>query len=211
MRDALCATARALHTARLCVGTSGNVSVRTARGFLVTPTGVPYPALEPADLVELNLEGAVLDGVRLPSSEWRLHAALYRARADAQAIVHTHSRSATALACARRGIPAFHYLVARAGGADIRCAAYATYGTPELAAHAVAALADRRACLLANHGMVALGRDLDTAFALAEEVEELAAQYLASLAAGPPVLLDDEEMARAGAKLAAYGQPRSLR
>jgi L-fuculose-phosphate aldolase len=163
--------------------------------------------MEPGDLVELDLDGAVVSGERKPSSEWRFHASLLRARPDAQAIVHTHSPKATALSCARMGIPAFHYMIALAGGADIRCAAYATFGSQELADNAVAAVEGRKAVLLANHGVIALGATLDGAFQIAAEVENLAGQYLALLAAGlEPVILDQAEMARVAQKFAGYGK-----
>jgi L-fuculose-phosphate aldolase len=206
-RAEVVATAQAMHRVGLCVGTSGNVSVRSPAGVWITPTGIPYEAMVTADIVEVALDGRVVAGARLPSSEWPLHTAIYRARPEAAAIVHTHSLEATALACTRRGIPAFHYIVARFGGNDIRCATYATYGTPELAENAVAALEGRAACLLANHGVVALGADLRQALALAIEVETLAAQYARALALGGPTLLTDEEMAQARTRLAAYGQP----
>jgi L-fuculose-phosphate aldolase len=183
------------------------VSVRSPAGLYITPTGMPYQGLVPDDIVEIDGTGRVVWGRRKPSSEWRLHGDILAARPDVTAIVHTHSPEATALSCTRRGIPAFHYYVARAGGADIRCAAYATYGSAELAENAVAALVGRKACLLANHGVVAVGADLAGALALAEEVERLAAQYARAVALGGPVLLDDEEMARVAAKLAGYGQP----
>ena len=186
---------------------SGNVSQRTARGFLLTPTGKPYGQLKPADLVELDLDGDVLRGKNAPSSEWRFHAAIYRARADVSAIMHNHSPRATALSCARKAIPAFHYMVAIAGGADIRCARYATFGTQALADHAVAALADRKACLLANHGVIAVGASLDVAWVMAQEVENLASEYLDLLAAGlKPVILNAAEMQRVQAKFADYGK-----
>jgi L-fuculose-phosphate aldolase len=206
-RAEIVATAQAMHKAGLAPGTAGNVSARSPGGVWLTPTGIPYGALVPDDIVEVDGSGRVVWGRRAPSSEWRLHVEILRARPDATAIVHTHSPEATALACTRRGIPAFHYYVARAGGSDIRCAAYATYGSAELAENAVAALAGRRACLLANHGAIALGSDLAGALALAEEVERLAGQYARALAIGTPVLLDDEEMARVAAKLSSYGQP----
>jgi len=206
-RYEIVATAQAMHRAGLAPGTAGNVSARSPGGVWITPTGIPYGQLVADDIVEVDGGGRVVWGRRAPSSEWRLHVEIFRARPDVTAIVHTHSPEATALACTRRGIPAFHYYVARAGGADIRCAAYATYGSAELAANAVAALAGRRACLLANHGVVAVGPDLGRALALAEEVELLAGQYARALAIGEPVLLDEEEMTRVAAKLSTYGQP----
>lgn len=186
---------------------AGNLSFRTADGFIITPSGVAYAALSECDLVTLDPSGAMRAGVNRPSSEWRLHAAIYAARPDALAIVHTHSPRATALACARRAIPPFHYMIALAGGADIRCAPYATFGTEELAEAAVAALEGRRACLLANHGVVALGRTIGEATRLAREVESLAGQYLDVLAAGvAPVLLTPLEMEQVHAQFQDYGQ-----
>lgn len=185
---------------------SGNVSARIDGGMLVTPSGLPYAAMEPSDLVEMDFEGSVRAPGR-PSSEWPFHAAIYRARPDAQAIVHTHSPRATALACARRGIPAFHYMIAFCGGADIRCARYATFGTPELATAVVAGLEGRKATLLANHGVVAIGASVEGALAIAGEVENLAGQYLDLLAAGiEPVILDEAEMRRVAEKFGDYGK-----
>ena len=208
MNKELIAAARALDAAGFMPNKSGNLSRRTARGFVITPSGLPYAALTADDLVEVALDGTTVAGQRRPSSEWRLHADIYVTRGDAQAIVHTHSPHATALSCARRPIPALHYMVAMAGGTDIACAAYATFGTAGLAAAAVAALAGRRACLLANHGVVALGATLAGADALAREVENLARQYLLLLAAGlPPVLLDGPEMAAVTAQFRGYGRP----
>lgn len=204
----LLAAARALDAAGFMPSKSGNLSIRTPRGFLITPSGLPYAEAGAEDLVELTLDGATLAGQRRPSSEWRLHADLYAARPDAHAIVHTHSPHATALSCARRPIPALHYMIAFAGGDDIRCSGYATFGTSELATQAVAALAGRRACLLANHGVVALGATLAGADVLAREVENLARQYLLLLAAGlPPVLLDAAEMEAVATQFRGYGRP----
>ena len=208
MTEALIATAQALDAAGFMPSKSGNVSLRTAGGFLITPSGLPYAQLTLDALVEVGADGSILAGTRRPSSEWRLHADIYAARSDAQAIVHTHSPHATALSCARRPIPALHYMVAMGGGADIRCSAYATFGTAELARAAVSALVERRACLLANHGVVALGTTLAGADALACEVENLARQYLLLLAAGlPPVLLDAEQMVAVSTQFRGYGRP----
>ena len=201
------AVAQAIDLAGFCPSKSGNVSARTEAGFLITPSGLPYAQTTPADLIELSLDGAVLSGARKPSSEWPFHAAIYRARPEAQAIVHTHSPRATALSCTRRGIPAFHYMIALCGGADIRCADYATFGTPELAENAVKALEGRKAVLLANHGVIALGQTLAGAHTIVAEVENLAGQYLDILAAGiEPAILDPAEMERVGAKFAGYGK-----
>ena len=199
--------AQAIDLAGFCPSKSGNVSARTEAGFLITPSGLPYAQTTPEDLIELSLDGMVLSGARKPSSEWPFHAAIYRARPEAQAIVHTHSPRATALSCTRRGIPAFHYMIALCGGADIRCADYATFGTPELAENAVRALEGRKAVLLANHGVIALGASLAGAHQIVAEVENLAGQYLDILAAGlEPVILDAAEMARVSAKFAGYGK-----
>jgi len=205
---AVIAAARALDAAGFMPSKSGNLSQRTPRGFHITASGMPYAQAGVEDLVELALDGTTLAGRRLPSSEWRLHADIYAARPDAQAIVHTHSPHATALSCARRPIPALHYMVAMAGGNDIPCSAYATFGTPDLAEACLAALAGRRACLLANHGVVAIGATLAGADMLAREVENLARQYLLLLAAGlPPVLLDGEQMQAVAMQFRGYGRP----
>jgi L-fuculose-phosphate aldolase len=207
LRRAVIETARALGPADLGVNRSGNVSARWADGFLVTPTGVPYEALEPGDIVFVPLDGTAPQGRLLPSSETPFHLAIYRARPELSAIVHCHSPHATALACTGRGVPPFHYMVAAAGGASILCAPYATFGSEELSRHAVEALAEgRRACLLANHGQIACGASLPKALELAREVEMLARQYLLALQAGEPVLLDAAEMARVLDKFRTYGR-----
>ncbi|MGN6098436.1 MAG: class II aldolase/adducin family protein [Bosea sp. (in: a-proteobacteria)] len=207
LRAEIVAVAQAIDRAGFCPSKSGNVSARFDGGLLITPSGLPYAQTRPEDLIQLALDGTVLSGARKPSSEWPFHVEIYRARRDAQAIVHTHSPRATALSCARRGIPAFHYMIALCGGADVRCADYATFGSPELAANAVTALEGRKAVLLANHGVIALGGSLAGAHQIAAEVENLAGQYLDILAAGlAPVILDEEEMARVSAKFAGYGK-----
>jgi L-fuculose-phosphate aldolase len=187
-------------------GTSGNISARVNGGMLITPSGVPYAEIEPGMLMVVALDGTVLDsdGRQRVSTEWRLHARVLERRPDVNAIVHTHSPCATALACLRRPIPAFHYMVAAAGGADIPCTPYATFGTDELAGHAADALAGRNACLLANHGVVAVGRDVETALALAAEIETLAHQYTLALQAGEPVLLTTAQMNEALRAFAEY-------
>lgn len=194
--------------AGLSPGKSGNASARTQRGLLITPTGVAYDRLIPDDIVSLNLDGKVTSGSLAPSSEWRFHAAIYQARPEVGAVIHCHSRFATAVACTRRDIPAFHYMVAVAGGESIRCADYATFGSEELARKAVTALeGGRRACLLANHGQIAVGATISEALALAFEVETLAMQYVTAIAAGGPTLLDPAEMALNIEKFKTYGQP----
>lgn len=200
------ATAKALDAAGFGPGKSGNVSARTAMGFAITPSGLPYARMTAADLVEMGLDGTVMSGGK-PSSEWPFHAAIYRARPEAMAIVHTHSPRATALSATRRGLPAFHYMIAMAGGDDIRCADYATFGTEALASNALEALQGRNAVLLANHGVIALGTSLGGAWQMACEVENLAGQYLDILASGlKPVILDSEEMARVAEKFKGYGK-----
>ncbi|MFT6202163.1 MAG: L-fuculose-phosphate aldolase [Candidatus Endobugula sp.] len=203
-RQQLIATAIALNTSGINQGTSGNVSVRTVEGFLITPSGMAYSALTPDDIVLMNLNGDILSG-RMPSSEWRFHCDIYLHRDDAQAIVHTHSVYATALACLEKDMPAFHYMVAMAGGKDIRCAPYATYGTQALSDLALVALEDRKACLLAHHGVIATGADLSRAFALASEIETLAQQYLIALTIAQPTILADKEMDKVVAKFSHYG------
>jgi L-fuculose-phosphate aldolase len=203
--------ARALDAAGLNRGTSGNVGRRAGDGILVTPTGVPSAALTPASIVLLATDGTVVDGALAPTSEWRIHRDILAARPDANGVVHAHPLYATALACQGLAIPAFHYMVAAAGGDSIRCAPYATFGTAALSAHVVKALEGRRACLMAHHGIVALGADLDAAVRLAIEVESLAAQYWHVLQLGRPRLLGRAEMRRVVAKFATYGQPRARR
>lgn len=190
-------------------GTAGNVSVRFEDGLLITPSGVPAARLSPPLMVEIDGRGR-FHGEAAPSSEWRFHRDIYASRADVGAVIHTHAPFCTALACQRRGIPAFHYMIAVAGGKDIRCADYATFGSQELSDAALAALDGRRACLLANHGMIATGRDLDAALKLAQEVEELAEQFWRVLQIGEPIVLDDAEMDRVLEKFRTYGQSRKV-
>lgn len=206
LRTAVIAVCRELTQRGLTPGRSGNVSVRCGeRRYLVSPTGLDYEGLQPEDVPLMDLDGRWFGRSR-PSSEWRFHRDVFRSRPDAGAIVHTHSTYATALACTGRGIPAFHYMVAVAGGGDIRCAAYHTFGTQQLSDAALAALQDRRACLLANHGVIALGADLPSALALAGEVESLARQYCAALSLGEVRILDDAEMSRVLEKFRTYGR-----
>lgn len=205
LRVRLIEAGRRMNALGLNQGRAGNVSARVEGGFLVTPTGVPYEELNPADLVFMRRDGQ-REGTYTPSSEWRLHRDIYEKRAADGAIVHTHSPYATSLACLRRGIPAFHYEIAFAGGNDVRCAQYATFGTQELSDNALAALEGRNACLLANHGVVATGGDLEGAFAMAAKIEALARLYWQALQVGEPVLLDEAEMARILEKFRTYGR-----
>ena len=205
-RDVI-ATANAMDAAGFAPSKSGNVSVRTKRGFLITPTGIPYATLSPRDLVELDLNGNTVAGKLLSSSEWRFHAALYRKKPACNAVVHNHSPRATALSSARKSIPPFHYMIAIAGGDEISCAKYATFGTRQLADNMITAMAGRNAVLLANHGVVTCGSTLATAWTIAQEVENLAGEYLDLLASGlKPVLLSKAEMRKVLEKFPGYGQ-----
>jgi L-fuculose-phosphate aldolase len=208
LRKEIVAAARRMNALGINQGASGNVSARVGRGFLITPSALAYEAMSAGDIVKISAAGKA-SGARTPSSEWRIHHDIYAARPDAGAIVHTHSVQATALACLGRAIPAFHYMVAAAGGDSIRCAPYAVFGSQALSDAALIALAERRACLLAHHGVIALGADLDAALGLAVEVEALAAQYLAALGAGTPKTLSKKQMAEVLARFARYraGQP----
>jgi L-fuculose-phosphate aldolase len=204
LRAEVVEVARAMNARGLNRGTSGNISARVPEGMLLTPSAVPYDALDPADILVVDLDGAVLRGEGRPSTEWRLHAAVLRARGEVSAVLHAHPPFGTTLACLRREIPPFHYMVAVAGGDTIRCAPYATLGTPRLAGFAVAALEGRRACLLANHGMLALGGSPAAALELAVEVEALAEMYWRALQAGEPVLLSPDDMAAVHEAFADY-------
>lgn len=204
-REAIISTGRRMNATGINQGTSGNLSHRVEDGFLVTPTGMEYEALRPEDIVLMRFDGSH-EGERLPSSEWRFHRDILAARPEVNAVLHAHALSSTAVSCLRRSIPPFHYMVAAAGGPDIRCAPYATFGTEELSRGAVAALEGRRACLLANHGLITVGADLPSALKLAIEVETLAAMYLRALQVGDPVLLDAAEMAVVLDKFRTYGQ-----
>lgn len=186
-------------------GSAGNVSLRHEDGFLVTPSGLSAHEMRAADIVEMDFDGT-WSGVRKPSSEWRFHRDILMARPEIGAIVHTHAPFCTTLAVLGREIPAFHYMVAVAGGKSVRCAPYATFGTQELSDQAVAALEGRRACLLAHHGMIALGRDLPAALALAVEVESLAEQYWRALQIAEPTILADAEMDVILDKFKTYGR-----
>ncbi|UCV17136.1 class II aldolase/adducin family protein [Quatrionicoccus australiensis] len=186
-------------------GTAGNVSVRSGAGFYITPTGMPYATLQADDIPLMALDGSH-QGRRKPSSEWRFHRDLYASRPEVGAVLHAHSPFAVSLACLRYDIPAFHYMIARFGGDSIRCADYAIFGSPELSTAALAAMHERKACLLANHGLLVAGRDLAEAMALAIELEELCEQYWRACQLGQPVILSHDEMTAVLAKFAGYGQ-----
>lgn len=203
LRRALVAVCRSFAPKRLSQGTSGNASLRWGDGILISPSAVPPEQMRPVDVAWVGFDGT-RRGERAPSSEWRFHTAVLAARPEVAAVVHVHSPAATALACLRLPIPGFHYMVAKAGGHDIRCTGYAAFGTEELARAAVAGLEDRSAVLLANHGQISLGADLDAAVAMAVEVEALAEQYLLARSVGEPVLLSDVELAEALQRFARY-------
>jgi L-fuculose-phosphate aldolase len=208
LREELCQAARALVAAGLTRGTSGNLSARIPNepALLISRTGAPLSELQSDDLVRVELDGRVAAGQRLPSSEWQMHRDLYAARPAAGGIVHAHPPHATTLACLRRALPAVHYEIAIAGGPDVRCADYATFGTEALSQNALSALAGRKACLLANHGLLAVGATTAEALRIATTVETVAELYLRAVAVGEPAILDDEEMARVLVKFESYGK-----
>ncbi len=210
LRHEIIATAMKMNMLGINHGKAGNVSARSGSGFLVTPTGIAYEKLTFEDVVAMQIDrnpDGSFEGDILPSSEWRFHRDIYAARIDINAIVHTHSVHATTLAVLGRDIPAFHYMVAAAGGANIRCAPYATFGSQLLSEGALAALIDRQACLLAQHGVIACGNNLEQALALAVEIEALAKMYLDAIQTQQPIpILDDKEMAVVLDKFRTYGQ-----
>lgn len=211
VRSELIAFALRMSSSGLSPGKSGNISVRVENGMLITPTGISYGELKPADIVEVRLDGRAASGQRVASSEWRVHLGIYKARADAGAVVHTHSLNATALSCLRRSIPAFHYMIAEFGGDRIACAPYATYGSEELARLAVKALGARDACLLANHGALAIGETLREAYERATALEALAGQYARALQIGRPRVLSGREMLRVLEKFKTYGRQTEVK
>lgn len=204
LAEQLLQTVQQLQLAGLNKGTSGNVSVRNNAGFLITPSGMPVEALSTQAMVQMGLDGSA-EADKKPSSEWRFHRDILQHRSEMNAVVHTHSMFATTLACLQREIPAFHYMIAVAGGNSIRCASYALFGSQALSDAALVALQGRKACLLANHGMIALGRDLTEALSIAVEVENLAEQYWRALQLGMPYILDDDEMQAVFRQFKGYG------
>ena len=184
-------------------GASGNISLRIEKNFLVTPSALPPELMKPEDMVLMDFGGNVVAGSR-PSSEWRFHRDILATRPEVGAVVHVHSPFATTLACLGMEIPPFHYMIAAAGGSTIRCAPYALFGTQALSDHAIAALHERRACLLANHGMIATGRDLDEAVRLTVEVESLCEQYWRAIQVGEPNILSEREMEEVMEKFRGY-------
>ncbi|HQR50834.1 MAG TPA: class II aldolase/adducin family protein [Methylophilaceae bacterium] len=207
LREQLLAVTRKLSELGLNRGTAGNASVRDGTGFLVTPSGMSVEAMTPHDMVWVDFDGNA-QGERKPSSEWRFHRDILHARPEVGAVIHTHAMFATTLACLRRDVPPFHYMIAVAGGDSLRCAPYALFGTQALSDAALTALQDRKACLLANHGMIAVGRDLEAALAMTQEVETLCEQYWRTLQVGGPTLLTPQEMDEALEQFKDYGRWR---
>jgi L-fuculose-phosphate aldolase len=208
IRAAIVEACRSMSALGLSQGTSGNISVRHGDAMLITPSATPYDAMRPDDIATMQLTAAgEWQGPRKPSTEWRFHRDILRARPDAGAIVHAHPMFCTTLAIARRAIPACHYMIALFGGADIRCAPYATFGTQALSDHALRALDGRAACLLANHGMIVLAPNLARAMWLAVELETIARQYYQSLLIGGPVLLTAAQIAETAQRFSGYGHP----
>jgi len=207
LRRAIIEKCRWMNAIGLNQGTAGNISARFKERMLITPSAIPYDEIEPEMIASMPIEGEYghWDGPKRPSTEWRFHLDIMRARPDAGAIVHTHATYCTILAIANKTIPACHYMVAAFGGSTVRCAPYATYGTKELSDNAVAALEDRTGCLLANHGMIAVGPGLDRAMWLAHELEALAKQYYHTLLIGGPVVLPDAEIANVAENFKSYG------
>ena len=186
--------AKMLNTENLSALRSGNISVRHNDGFLITPSGVKYSSLQIDDIVFVSLKGQFDEKKQKPSSEWKFHKDIYNSKREANAIVHSHSTNATAVSAHRKSIPAFHYMVALAGGNDIKCADYATFGTEELSNNIIRALENRKACLMSNHGQVAYEKSLDKAFELAQEIENICHQYINALKIGVPKILSNNEM-----------------
>lgn len=209
LREAIVAAVKRMSASGLSPGRSGNASARWGDGMLITASGVAYDEIIADDGIVFVDSRGEATGRFQPSTEWRFHKAVYDIRPDRHAVIHCHSRYATALACARKPIPAFHYMVAVAGGSEIPLVPYATFGTEELARNVASALATTDACLLANHGQVAIGANLTEAFDLAQEVEALAAQYVAVLAVGEPHILSEAEMTEVLKRFETYGKPRN--
>lgn len=205
LREALISTAREMNAGGINQGTSGNLSVRCDEGFLVTPTGLAYADMQPEDIVHMRFDGT-WEGPRRPSSEWRFHRDILATRDEVNAVIHTHSTFATTLSCHGMEIPAFHYMIAMAGGNTIRCASYATFGSQALSENALQALSGRKACLLANHGLIVVGSSLQDGWARTVEVETLCEQYWRALQLGQPHILSDEEMDVVLEKFRSYGQ-----
>jgi L-fuculose-phosphate aldolase len=199
LRQEMVATCRAMDARGINQGTAGNLSVRHGDGFLITPSSMPYDVMQPEDVVEMGWDGSYVG--RRPSSEWRFHRDILKARTDMNVVLHCHSLYATSIACHHRSIPAFHYMVGVMGGTTLRCARYATYGTQALSDAALDALEGRKACLLGQHGQISLGKTLDAALWMAIEVETLSRMYQQALVLGEPPILPDDEMERVIAQM----------
>lgn len=208
-REQLLTISQQLSVSGLNRGTSGNASIRVSNaagqaGFLITPTGMAVDKMTPIDMVWMDFSGNA-SGTREPSSEWRFHLDILKTRPEVNAVIHTHSMFASTFSTFRRDMPAFHYMIALAGGDSIRCAPYALFGSQQLSDNAVRALQDRKACLLANHGMIAVGETPEKALYITQEVETLCEQYLRALQVGEPVLLTDAEMEEVMVQFSGYG------
>jgi L-fuculose-phosphate aldolase len=204
-REAAVAAVRRMDALGMNRGSTGNLSVRAGEGMLITPTGMGADELHPQDLVWMGWDGSVR-GDWQPSSEWHFHRAVYALRGDLNAVLHTHSTHAAALACLRRELPAFHYMVAVAGGDNVPCVPYHLFGTEALSQAVAAAMAQRDACLMANHGLVAAGASLARAMKVLQEIESLCEVYLKALAVGEPAVLSREQMAEVIARFSSYGR-----
>tara|TARA_B110001450_G_scaffold26042_1_gene22930 strand:+ start:216 stop:848 length:633 start_codon:yes stop_codon:yes gene_type:complete len=196
--------AKMLNSKKLSALRSGNISIRYKNGFFITPSGKKYSSLRNSNVVFVNLDGTFNKKKGIPSSEWKFHQDIYINRADAKAIVHAHSTNATAVSTHKKRIPAFHYMVAMAGGSDIKCAKYATFGTRTLSKNIILALKNRKACLISNHGQIAFEENISKAFELAEEVENISLQYITSLKLGNPKILSLKEMKKVLSKAKNY-------
>ena len=204
LRSAIIKYSKMLNSKKLSALRSGNISSRYKDGFLITPSGKKYSSLKNNDIVFVSLDGYFNKNKGIPSSEWKFHQDIYRNKKEAKAIVHAHSTCATAVSTHKRGIPSFHYMVAMAGGHDIKCAKYATFGTRELSKNILKALKGRKACLISNHGQIAFEESLSKAFELAEEVENISLQYITSLKLGKPKILSINEMKKVLSKAKNY-------
>lgn len=205
LRKQVIATCLAMNAEGINQGTSGNVSVRNSQGFLITASGIAYAKMKPHHIVQMDLDGGY-HGDYFPSTEWRMHMDIYKARPEATAIVHVHSIYATAIAAMRKSVPAFHYMIGVTGGTSLRVSDYAEFGTQELSDTMLKAMVDRTACLLANHGQICFGANLDKALWLAGEIETLCHQYWAAITAGKPIILEDAEMASVLNRFKTYGK-----
>ena len=204
LRTEIIKYSKMLNSQKLSALRSGNISVRYKKGFLVTPSGKKYSSLRNKDIVFISLDGLFDKKKGIPSSEWKFHQDIYLNKKNAKAIVHAHSANATAVASHKKNIPPFHYMVAMAGGHDIKCAKYATFGTRDLSKNILKALKGRKACLIANHGQIAFEDNLSKAFELAEEVENISLQYITSLKLGKPKILSLNEMKKVLSKAKNY-------